>query len=170
MKTARKMGIATVAVYSEADRDSPARAHGRRSRAYRPATRLSESYLVMDRIVEACRQTGAMPCIRATASCRRTRVREGARMRAGIVFIGPREHAITSMGDKITSKKLAAEAGVSTDPRAITGIIEGPDHAVEIAREIGYPVMLKASAGGGGKGMRVVYNDEECRDGFDPGH
>jgi propionyl-CoA carboxylase alpha chain len=84
---------------------------------------------------------------------------------AGIVFIGPKVHAITSMGDKIASKLLAQKAGVSTIP-GFTGVIDGPDHAVKIAREIGYPVMLKASAGGGGKGMRVVRSDAECRDGF----
>src|SRR5690606_28785785 len=86
--------------------------------------------------------------------------------KAGIVFIGPNVHAINSMGDKITSKLLAQKAGVNTIP-GFTGTIENADHAVKIAREIGYPVMLKASAGGGGKGMRVVRNDAECREGFE---
>ena len=86
---------------------------------------------------------------------------------AGITFIGPGVEAINSMGDKITSKHLAKEAGVSTIP-GYTDVIDGPDQAVKIAQDIGYPVMLKASAGGGGKGMRVVWNDDECRDGFEP--
>jgi propionyl-CoA carboxylase alpha chain len=98
------------------------------------------------------------------ASSRRTRS-SASLEEAGIAFIGPAPHAITRMGDKITSKILAMEAGVSTVP-GHTGVIQDADHAVQIAAEIGYPVMLKASAGGGGKGMRIAWNEAECRDGF----
>ncbi len=164
IRSARAMGIATVAVHSDAD------ARALHVRMADEAVRIgpaaaSESYLVIDRIVQACKDTGAEAVHPGYGF-----LSENARFckaldDAGIVFIGPRTHAITSMGDKITSKRLAAEAGVNTIP-GFTGEIEGPDHAVEISRDIGYPVMLKASAGGGGKGMRVVHNDDECRDGF----
>src|SRR5690606_8289076 len=115
--------------------------------------------------VEACRSTGAEAVHPGYGFLSEKTEFADALKKAGIVFIGPNARAITAMGDKIASKKLAAEAGVNTIP-GFTGVIEGPEHAVKIAREIGYPVMLKASAGGGGKGMRVVRNDEECRDGF----
>jgi propionyl-CoA carboxylase alpha chain len=165
IKTARKMGIKTVAVYSDAD------ANALHTRMADEAVHIgpspsAESYLIMERIIKACKDTGAQAVHPGYGFLSENAEFARALDTQGIVFIGPREHAITSMGDKITSKKLAAEAGVSTVP-GYTDVIDGPDHAVEIANEIGYPVMLKASAGGGGKGMRVVWNDDECRDGFE---
>ncbi|MBT3428576.1 MAG: acetyl/propionyl/methylcrotonyl-CoA carboxylase subunit alpha [Gammaproteobacteria bacterium] len=165
IKTARNMGISTVAVYSEAD---AAALHVRMADEAVPigGSASSESYLRADRIVQACRDTGAEAVhpgygfLSENAEFCETLAAEG------IAFIGPGVKAITSMGDKITSKLLAQEAGVNTIP-GYTDIISDSEHAVQIANEIGYPVMLKASAGGGGKGMRVVFNDEECRDGFE---
>ncbi len=165
MKTARRMGIATVAVYSDADRDALHVLMADEAVHIGPAPS-AKSYLVIDRIVAACKETGAQAVHPGYGFLSENAAFTEALDAAGIAFIGPAVKAITSMGDKITSKKLAAEAGVSTVP-GYTGVIDGPDHAVEIARDIGYPVMLKASAGGGGKGMRVVWNDEECRDGFE---
>ena len=164
IKTARAMGIRTVAVYSDAD------ARALHVRMADEAVRIgtapsSDSYLVIDRIVQACKDTGAEAVHPGYGFLSENAKFCQALDDAGIVFIGPRTHAITSMGDKITSKALAKDAGVNTIP-GFTGEIESPDHAVEIARDIGYPVMLKASAGGGGKGMRVVRDDAECRDGF----
>jgi len=164
IKSARRMGIATVAVYSDADRNALHVRMADESVAIGPPPS-AESYLVIDRIVQACKQTGAQAVHPGYGFLSENAAFVKALDEAGIAFIGPGEYAITSMGDKITSKKLADEAGVSTVP-GYTGIIEGPDQAVQIARDIGYPVMLKASAGGGGKGMRVVWDDEECRDGF----
>jgi propionyl-CoA carboxylase alpha chain len=164
IKTARRMGIATVAVYSDAD----ARAlHARMAdeAVHIGGSASTESYLRIERIVAACRETGAEAVHPGYGFLSENPAFCKALEAAGIVFIGPGVKAITSMGDKITSKILAREAGVSTVP-GYTDVIEGPDHAVAIAREIGYPVMLKASAGGGGKGMRVVWNDDECREGF----
>jgi len=165
IKTARKMGIKTVAVYSDADKDA---LHARMAdEAVRiGAAPSAESYLLADRIIDACKQTGAQAVHPGYGFLSENDDFTTALDKAGIAFIGPGNKAITSMGDKITSKKLADEAGVSTVP-GYTDVINGADHAVEIARDIGYPVMLKASAGGGGKGMRVVWNDEECRDGFE---
>jgi propionyl-CoA carboxylase alpha chain len=165
IKTARKMGIKTVAVYSDADKEA---LHVRMAdeAVHIGAAPSAESYLLAERIIDACKQTGAQAVhpgygfLSENASFQKQLDKEG------ITFIGPGTHAVEVMGDKITSKKLAAEANVSTVP-GYTGLIENPDHAVEIAKDIGYPVMLKASAGGGGKGMRVVYNDNECRDGFE---
>lgn len=164
MRTATRLGIKTVAVYSDADR------HALHVRMADEAVRIgpapsAQSYLVADAIIEACRQTGAEAVHPGYGFLSENTAFAEALAGAGIVFIGPKAHAITSMGDKITSKKIAQEAGVSTVP-GYTGVIDDAGHAVKISREIGYPVMLKASAGGGGKGMRVVYNDEECRDGF----
>jgi len=164
IKTARKMGIRTVAVYSDAD----ARAlHVRMAdeAVHIGGSASADSYLRMDRIVQACKDTGAEAVHPGYGFLSENPAFSKALAKAGIVFIGPGEKAVTSMGDKITSKILAKEAGVSTVP-GYTDIIRDTDHAVEIARTIGYPVMLKASAGGGGKGMRVVWNDDECRDGF----
>jgi len=164
MKTARRMGIATVAVYSDADRNA---LHVRMAdeAVHIGPSPSAESYLVIDRILDACKQTGAEAVHPGYGFLSENAAFTKALDKAGIAFIGPGEHAITSMGDKITSKKLAAKAGVSTVP-GYTDIIDSPDHAVKIAQDIGYPVMLKASAGGGGKGMRVVWSDDECRDGF----
>ncbi len=165
IKSARKMGIKTVAVFSDADRGALHMRMADEAVHIGPSAS-AESYLVIDKIVEACRQTGAQAVHPGYGFLSENANFADALDAAGIVFIGPRKHAITSMGDKITSKLLAEEAGVNTVP-GYTDVISGPDHAVEVAREIGYPVMLKASAGGGGKGMRVVGNDDECRDGFE---
>jgi propionyl-CoA carboxylase alpha chain len=165
IRTARAMGIQTVAVYSDAD----ARAlHVRMAdEAVHVGTPPSaDSYLRIDRIVQACKATGAEAVHPGYGFLSENPKFCEALDAAGIAFIGPRVHAITSMGDKITSKLLAAKAGVNTIP-GFTESIRNAGHAVEVAREIGYPVMLKASAGGGGKGMRVVWNDAECRDGFE---
>jgi len=164
IKTARKMGIATVAVYSDADREALHVLMADEA-VHIGAAPSAESYLVIDRIIAACKETGAQAVHPGYGFLSENAAFQSALDKAGIAFIGPGNRAIEAMGDKITSKKLAADAGVSTVP-GYTGIIDGPDHAVEIAKEIGYPVMLKASAGGGGKGMRVVWNDDECRDGF----
>ena len=165
IKTARKMGIATVAVHSDAD------ARALHVRMADEAVRIGEaasadSYLRLDRILAAVESTGADAVHPGYGFLSENAEFAKSLAAAGIAFIGPGEGAITSMGDKITSKRIAAEAGVDTIP-GHEGVIECRDHAVAAARDIGYPVMLKASAGGGGKGMRVVHNDEECRDGFD---
>ena len=164
MKTARSMGIKTVAVYSDADSDALHVRMADEAVHIGPAPS-AESYLVIDRIIQACLDTGAEAVHPGYGFLSENAAFAVALEQAGITFIGPGTHAITSMGDKITSKKLAAKAKVNTIP-GYTATIEDADHAVEIAREIGYPVMLKASAGGGGKGMRVVRDDDECRDGF----
>ena len=125
-----------------------------------------DSYLRADRILDAIRSTGADAVHPGYGFLSENAEFSKSLADAGVAFIGPGERAITSMGDKITSKRIAADAGVNTIP-GYEGVIDGPDHAVTIAGEIGYPVMLKASAGGGGKGMRVVRDEQECRDGFD---
>ena len=162
--TARRMGIATVAVYSDADKN--ARFVQLADEAVRlgpPPSR--ESYLLADKIIEACQQTGAQAVhpgygfLSENAEFAR-KVEE-----QGIAFIGPKHAAIAAMGDKIASKKLAGEAKVSTIP-GWNEAIDSPEHAVEIAKNVGYPVMIKASAGGGGKGLRVAYNDQEAHEGF----
>ncbi len=165
IRTARKMGIATVAVHSEADSQALHVTMADEAVNIGPAPS-AESYLRIDKIIDACKQTGAEAVHPGYGF-----LSENARFckaldEAGITFIGPGIEAITVMGDKIESKQLADRAGVNTIP-GYTDVISGPDHAVEISREIGYPVMLKASAGGGGKGMRVVWNDDECADGFE---
>ena len=165
IRSAKEMGILTVAVYSDADQNALHTRLADESVHIGPSPS-SESYLVIDKIVAACQQSGAQAVHPGYGFLAENAAFEIALEKAGITFIGPGSHAIQSMGDKITSKKLAAEAGVNTIP-GYTDVIEGPDHAVSIARDIGYPVMLKASAGGGGKGMRVVRNDDECRDGFE---
>ena len=164
IRTCRRMGIKTVAVYSDADRNS---LHVRMAdeAVHIGAAPSAQSYLVAERIIEACVSTGAEAVHPGFGFLSERPAFCEALEKAGIVFIGPGVHAINSMGDKIASKLLAQKAGVSTIP-GYTDVIDDPDHAVKIAREIGYPVMLKASAGGGGKGMRVVYNDAECREGF----
>jgi len=165
MKTARRMGIQTVAVYSDAD---AAAMHVRMAdeAVHIGASASAESYLRGERIIQACKDTGAEAVHPGYGFLSENAGFRESLEAAGITFIGPGVKAITTMGDKITSKQLAMESGVNTIP-GYTDVIDGPEHAVEIARDIGYPVMLKASAGGGGKGMRVVRNDEECRDGFE---
>jgi propionyl-CoA carboxylase alpha chain len=165
IKTARKMGIKTVAVYSEADKDALHVEMADEAVFIGPPP-TAQSYLVMERIVQACKDTGAEAVHPGYGFLSERPAFCEMLEKEGIVFIGPKVRAIDAMGDKITSKKLAKEAGVSTVP-GHTDIIRDTAHALQIAREIGYPVMLKASAGGGGKGMRVAWNDAECADGFE---
>ena len=162
--TAKKMGIATVAVYSDAD------AAARHVKLADEAVHIGaapsrESYLQADRIIAAARQTGAQAIHPGYGFLSENEAFARRCEEEGIAFIGPKAHSIAAMGDKIASKKLAGEAGVSTIP-GYNDAIAGPDQAVEIARGIGYPVMIKASAGGGGKGLRVAFNDKEAHEGF----
>jgi propionyl-CoA carboxylase alpha chain len=164
-RTAKAMGIGTVAVYSDADRDALHVALADEAVHIGPSAS-AESYLVIDKIIAACQQTGADAVHPGYGFLSENKLFCQALDAAGIAFIGPGVRAIESMGDKITSKRIAAEAGVSTIP-GYTDVVKDAEQAVEISNDIGYPVMLKASAGGGGKGMRVAWNDEECRDGFE---
>ena len=164
IKTARRMGIATVAVYSEADADALHTRLADERVAIGPAPS-AESYLVMDRIIQACRDTGAEAVHPGYGFLSENKAFQRALADAGITFIGPDAGAIEAMGDKIASKELAAKAGVNTVP-GFMGIIADAEEAVKIARDIGYPVMIKASAGGGGKGMRVAHDDDSAREGF----
>ncbi len=165
IKTAHAMGIKTVAVYSDADASA---LHVRMAdEAVHIGTAASaDSYLRADRIIQACHDTGAEAIHPGYGFLSENADFCESLASEGIAFIGPGVKAINSMGDKITSKRIAEEAGVNTIP-GYTDVISNADHAVQISQEIGYPVMLKASAGGGGKGMRVVRNDDECRDGFE---
>ena len=164
VKTARRMGIATVAVYSDADRGALHVEMADEAVHIGPPP-AAQSYLLIDRIVEACRETGAEAVHPGYGFLSERAGFARALAEAGIAFIGPPVGAIEAMGDKITSKKLAAEAGVSTVP-GYMGIIADADEAVRIAADIGYPVMIKASAGGGGKGMRIAWDAAEVQDGF----
>jgi propionyl-CoA carboxylase alpha chain len=164
IKTARRMGIATVAVYSEADRDARHVALADEAVLLGPAPS-RESYLVADRIIAACQATGAQALHPGYGFLSENEDFARRVEEEGIVFIGPKHYSIAAMGDKIASKKLAREAGVSTIP-GWNDAIESPERAVEIARGIGYPVMIKASAGGGGKGLRVAFSDKEAFEGF----
>lgn len=165
IKSARKMGIKTVAVYSDADKNALHVQMADEAVHIGPSAS-AESYLVMERIIQACKDTGAQAVHPGYGFLSENAGFCEALDKEGITFIGPGTYAITSMGDKITSKKLAEEAGVSTIP-GYTDVVRDADQAVEISAGIGYPVMLKASAGGGGKGMRVAWNEEECRNGFE---
>jgi len=161
---AKKMGIATVAVYSEADRD--ARHVDLADEAvFIGAAPSRESYLVMDKIIAACKATGAQAVHPGYGFLSENEEFARRVEEEGITFIGPKHHSIAAMGDKIASKKLANEAKVNTIP-GWNEAIESAERAVEIARDIGYPVMIKASAGGGGKGLRVAFNDKEAFEGF----
>lgn len=164
IKTARKMGIATVAVYSDADREALHVQMADEAVHIGPAPS-SQSYIVIDRILDAIRQTGADAVHPGYGFLSENAAFAAALEKEGVAFIGPPVRAIEAMGDKITSKKIAAEAGVSTVPGHM-GLIEDAEEAVRIATKIGYPVMIKASAGGGGKGMRIAWNDTEAREGF----
>ena len=164
IRTARRMGIRTVAVYSDADADALHRRMADESVHIGPPAAV-ESYLRIDRILDACRKTGAEAVHPGYGFLSEKAAFAEALGKAGIVFIGPNTHAIAAMGDKIESKKLAKAAGVSTIPGHLA-VIPDAEAAVGIARAIGYPVMIKASAGGGGKGMRIARNDAEARDGF----
>ncbi|GER07367.1 hypothetical protein JCM17843_16770 [Kordiimonadales bacterium JCM 17843] len=164
IKTAKRMGIRTVAVYSDADADAlhveMADEHVHIGEA--PA---AQSYLLADKIIKAAKDTGAQAIHPGFGFLSENAKFVEAVEAAGLVFIGPTIHAISAMGDKIESKRLAQKAGVSTVPGYI-GEIADDDEAVKIAADIGYPVMIKASAGGGGKGMRIAWDEEECREGF----
>jgi propionyl-CoA carboxylase alpha chain len=164
IKTARRMGIKTVAVYSDADRDALHVEMADEAVHIGPAA-AAESYLVIEKIIEACKQTGAQAVHPGYGFLSEREAFPKALAEAGVVFIGPNPGAIAAMGDKIASKKAAAAAKVSTVPGYL-GVIEGPEQAVTIANEIGYPVMIKASAGGGGKGMRIAYSADEVAEGF----
>jgi propionyl-CoA carboxylase alpha chain len=164
IKTARKMGIKTVAVYSEADASARHVELADEAVCIGPAAS-KESYLVIDKIIAACKQTGA-EAVHPGYGFLSENAEFGKRLDAnGIVFIGPKVYALESMGDKIASKKLANEAKVNTIP-GYNDPIDTPEQAVEIAKGIGYPVMIKASAGGGGKGLRVAFDDKEAYEGF----
>ncbi|MDD1498102.1 acetyl/propionyl/methylcrotonyl-CoA carboxylase subunit alpha [Agrobacterium sp. CNPSo 3708] len=164
IRTAKKMGIATVAVYSDADANALHVREADEAVHIGPAPS-NQSYIVIDKILEAIRKTGADAVHPGYGFLSENPAFAAALEKEGVAFIGPPVKAIEAMGDKITSKKLAAEAGVSTVPGHM-GLIETADEAVRIASEIGYPVMIKASAGGGGKGMRIAWNDSEAREGF----
>ena len=164
IKTARRMGIATVAVYSDADKDALHVSMADEAVHIGPPP-AAQSYIVIDRIMEAIKSSGAEAVHPGYGFLSERAEFAEALDNAGVAFIGPPVGAIEAMGDKITSKKLAAEAGVSTVP-GYMGLIGDADEAVKIATEIGYPVMIKASAGGGGKGMRIAWTDEETREGF----
>jgi len=164
IKTAKRLGVATVAVYSEADAGAPHVVQADEAVPIGPAP-ASESYLVADRIIQAAKDTSAEAIHPGFGFLSENADFARAVAEAGLVFIGPPPEAILAMGDKIESKRLAKEAGVSTVPGSADAISD-PDEAVRIAREIGYPVMLKASAGGGGKGMRIAFDDDETREGL----
>ncbi len=164
IKTARRMGIATVAVYSDADRDALHVQMADEAVFIGPAPS-RESYLVAQKIIDACKATGAQAVHPGYGFLSENEDFARRVEDSGIVFIGPKHHSIAAMGDKIASKKLALAANVNTIP-GWNEAIETADDAVKIAREIGYPVMIKASAGGGGKGLRVAFNDTEAFDGF----
>ena len=165
IKSARKMGIATVAVYSDADRDA-LHVQMADEGVHIGASPSTESYLVADRIIQACIDTGAQAVHPGYGFLSENSSFCEALAGKGIAFIGPKTRAIEAMGDKITSKKLADKAKVNTIP-GYTDVVKDAKQAVKIANDIGYPVMLKASAGGGGKGMRIARNDDECLDGFE---
>jgi propionyl-CoA carboxylase alpha chain len=164
IKTAKKMGIATVAVYSEADRDARHVEMADEAVFIGPAPS-RESYLVADKIIQACKDTGAEAVHPGYGFLSENEAFARRVEELGIVFIGPKHYSIAAMGDKIASKKLALEAQVNTIP-GWNAAIDTPEQAVQIARDIGYPVMIKASAGGGGKGLRVAWDDRQAHDGF----
>jgi propionyl-CoA carboxylase alpha chain len=165
IKSAQKMGIATVAVYSDADCDAlHVQMADEAVRIGAPPS--TESYLVAERIIQACIDTGAEAVHPGYGFLSENSSFCEALAAKGIAFIGPKTRAIEAMGDKITSKKLADNAKVNTIP-GYTDVVKDAKQAVTIANDIGYPVMLKASAGGGGKGMRIARNDDECLDGFE---
>ncbi len=164
IKTAKKLGIKTVAVYSDADKNALHVEMADEAVHIGPAPS-NQSYIVIDKILDAVRQTGADAVHPGYGFLSENAAFAEALEKAGVTFIGPPVGAIQAMGDKITSKKLAAEAGVSTVPGHM-GLIADADEAVKISDQIGYPVMIKASAGGGGKGMRIAWSAEEAREGF----
>ena len=164
IRSARKMGIATVAVYSDADRNALHVKMADEAVRIGPAP-ANQSYIVIENVIEAVRQTGAEAVHPGYGFLAENPKFAEALEAEGVVFIGPPAGAIRTMGDKITSKKIAQKAGVSTVPGHMA-LIKNADAAVKIANQVGYPVMIKASAGGGGKGMRIARNDDEAREGF----
>ncbi len=164
IKTARKMGIKTVAVYSDADKQA-LHVQMADEAVHIGPPQANQSYIVIDKIMDAIRQTGAQAVHPGYGFLSENSKFAEALEAEGVAFVGPPKFAIESMGDKITSKKIAQDAKVSTVP-GYMGLIEDADEAVKISNQVGYPVMLKASAGGGGKGMRIAWNDEEAREGF----
>ena len=164
IKTARKMGIKTVAIYSDSDRNALHVEMADEAVHIGPPP-ANQSYIVIDKVMEAIKATSAQAVHPGYGFLSENPKFAEALAAANVAFIGPPVGAIESMGDKITSKKIAQEAGVSTVP-GYMGLIEDADEAVKISQQIGYPVMIKASAGGGGKGMRIAWNDEEAREGF----
>ncbi|MBB3941573.1 propionyl-CoA carboxylase alpha chain [Novosphingobium fluoreni] len=165
IKTARRMGIQTVAVYSDADARAPFVQMADEAVHIGPAP-AAQSYLIADKIIAACKQTGADAVHPGYGFLSERTSFAEALAAEGIEFIGPPVGAIAAMGDKIESKKLAKAAGVNVVP-GFVGEIEDTEHAVRISNEIGYPVMMKASAGGGGKGMRLAYDEKDVREGFE---
>jgi propionyl-CoA carboxylase alpha chain len=165
IKTARRMGIATVAVYSDADARAPFVQMADEAVHIGPAP-ANESYLLADKIIAACKQTGAEAVHPGYGFLSERASFVEALEAEGIAFIGPPANAIAAMGDKIESKKLAKAAGVNVVP-GFVGEIRDTEHAVEISNDIGYPVMMKASAGGGGKGMRLAWSEQDVREGFE---
>lgn len=164
IRTARRLGIASVAIYSDADAGALHVREADEAICIGGSTS-AESYLVIKKVIDAVRQSGAQAVHPGYGFLSENAVFADALEAEGIVFIGPRNKAIAAMGDKIESKKLAAEAGVNTVPGYV-GILADDTEAVKVAGDIGYPVMIKASAGGGGKGMRVAYNETEVKEGF----
>ena len=164
IKTARKMGIKTVAIYSDADRNALHVKMADEAVHIGPPP-ANQSYIVIDRVMEAIKKTGAEAVHPGYGFLSENPKFADALQAAGVAFIGPPKGAIEAMGDKITSKKIAQEADVSTVP-GYMGLIEDAEDAVKISNQVGYPVMIKASAGGGGKGMRIAWNDDEAREGF----
>ena len=164
MRTAKRMGIGTVAVYSDADRNALHVETADEAFRIGPAA-AAESYLNIGAIIDACKTSGAEAVHPGYGFLSEDRNFARRLDEANIVFIGPGSDAIEAMSDKIQSKKIARQAGVNTIP-GFDDVIQNPDHAAELARKIGYPVMLKPTSAGGGKGMRLAYSDDECREGF----
>ncbi len=165
IKTARRMGIQTVAVYSDADARAPFVQMADEAVHIGPSP-AAQSYLIAEKIIEACKATGAEAVHPGYGFLSERTSFAEALEAEGIAFIGPPVNAIAAMGDKIESKKLAMQAGVNVVP-GFVGEIDDTEHAVRISEEIGYPVMMKASAGGGGKGMRLAYSEQDVREGFE---
>ncbi|NIJ16624.1 acetyl-CoA carboxylase biotin carboxylase subunit [Sphingobium vermicomposti] len=165
MRTAKKMGIKTVAVYSDADSRAPHVLMADEAVHIGPSP-AAQSYLIAEKIIQACKDTGADAVHPGYGFLSERESFRKALDAEGIIFVGPPANAIAAMGDKIESKKLAKAAGVNVVPGYV-GVIEDTEHAVRISNEIGYPVMMKASAGGGGKGMRLAYSEQDVREGFE---
>ncbi|KEQ54828.1 acetyl-CoA carboxylase biotin carboxylase subunit [Sphingobium chlorophenolicum] len=165
IRTARKMGIKTVAVYSDADARAPHVLMADEAVHIGPSP-AAQSYLIAEKIIQACKDTGADAVHPGYGFLSERESFRKALDAEGIIFVGPPANAIAAMGDKIESKKLAKAAGVNVVP-GFVGVIEDTEHAVRISNEIGYPVMMKASAGGGGKGMRLAYSEQDVREGFE---